>query len=78
HFEVLSLTGTVSPIRTHLHICLSDNEGPCIGGHVVSDLIVFTTMEILLGESTEHVLTRELDPKTGYYELVVNKHFESK
>ena len=33
HFEIISLTGTVSVNGSHLHICISDGEGKTIGGH---------------------------------------------
>lgn len=69
------MNGTITPKGTHLHICLTDNEGKAIGGHVIGDLIVFTTMEILLGEPTHHQLTRQMDEATGFNELVIkNTH----
>lgn len=73
HYEVLALNGTVSARGTHLHICLSDNNGGTIGGHVMGDLIVFTTMELMLGEPTDVVLSREDDAATGYDELTLKK-----
>ena len=73
HFEVLSLNGTICDDGTHLHIALSDEDGKVIGGHVVSDLVVHTTMEVVLGESLDAKLSREYDQKTGYNELVVKK-----
>ncbi|KAB7499125.1 Bifunctional protein GlmU [Armadillidium nasatum] len=73
HYEVLALNGTVSARGTHLHICLSDNNGGTIGGHVMGDLVVFTTMELMLGEPTDVVLSREDDAATGYDELTLKK-----
>ena len=34
-FEIVSLTGTVSTHGSHLHISISDGDGPTIGGHLV-------------------------------------------
>ena len=65
------MTGTISPSGTHLHACFSDVTGATLGGHVVSNLIVYTTMEVVLGEPTNLKLTREFDQETGYPELVV-------
>ncbi|XP_068231454.1 bifunctional protein GlmU-like [Palaemon carinicauda] len=73
NFEVLSMSGTVSKDGAHLHICLGDNNGATIGGHVMGDLKVFTTMELALCESTDVTLKREHDPETGYNELTVTK-----
>merc|ERR1712141_372371 len=53
HFEICSLVGTItndgSQLSSHLHTTLSRNDGSTVGGHVVSDMIVFTTAEIVLG-----------------------------
>ena len=46
HFEICSLVGTItndgSHLSSHLHTTLSRNDGSTVGGHVVSDMIVFT------------------------------------
>ncbi|RXG53141.1 hypothetical protein Avbf_15929 [Armadillidium vulgare] len=39
----------------------------------MGDLIVFTTMELMLGEPTDVVLSREDDAATGYDELTLKK-----
>ncbi|KAG7169640.1 bifunctional protein GlmU-like [Homarus americanus] len=74
HFEVLGMSGTISKGGTHLHICLSDEEGGTLGGHVMGDLVVFTTMEVALGEITDIKLSREYDSSTGFDELTVTKN----
>src|SRR6202012_5613204 len=33
HFEITSLTGTLSPDGNHLHISVANKEGVTIGGH---------------------------------------------
>ncbi|XP_037798125.1 bifunctional protein GlmU-like [Penaeus monodon] len=73
HFEVLGMSGTVGRGGTHLHISLSDHEGRAFGGHVMKDLVVFTTMEIALGEPADLVLDRSADAATGFDELTITK-----
>jgi len=72
-FEIVSLVGTISEKDVHLHICLSDKDGKCIGGHMKDKCIVATTAEIIIGESEDHTFLREFDKKTGYDELVVKE-----
>ncbi|KAG7316430.1 hypothetical protein KOW79_019971 [Hemibagrus wyckioides] len=74
-FEIVSLVGTLNP-EAHLHICLADKEGRTIGGHVLGDLEVFTTAEVILGEATDLNFTREMDSRTGFPELVIQKRQE--
>lgn len=72
HFEIVSLVGTLSGGESgHLHISLSDPEGHVIGGHVVGDLIVYTTAEVVIGDCTGAKFQREDDLETGYDELVI-------
>ncbi|XP_023147327.1 bifunctional protein GlmU-like isoform X2 [Amphiprion ocellaris] len=69
-FEIVSLVGTLNP-EAHLHISLADGEGRTIGGHVLGDLEVFTTAEVVVGEAVDLQFTREMDQQTGFPELVV-------
>ena len=69
--EILSLSGTVAPNGSHLHMALSTATGEVFGGHVAPGCIVRTTAEILLGLLTEWEFAREPDALTGYDELVV-------
>ena len=55
----------------HLHVCLSDAEGRTVGGHVMGDLEVFTTAEVVVGDAVDLQFTREMDERTGFPELVV-------
>lgn len=73
HFEIVSLTGTVSVNGSHLHIAVSDSTGKTIGGHLLDGNKVYTTAEIVIGESKEHVFTREKDGSTPWEELQVKK-----
>lgn len=69
-FEIVSLVGTLNP-DAHLHVCLSDTLGGTVGGHVLGDLEVFTTAEVVVGEAVDLQFTREMDEQTGFPELVV-------
>ena len=73
HFEILSLSGTISKNGSHLHICISDNEGKTIGGHLLDENIIFTTGEIVLQSSDEFLFVREPDEATGFKELKIKK-----
>lgn len=74
HFEIVSMTGTVSIHGSHLHVAISDGDGVTIGGHLVSGCRVYTTAEIVIAEFEDMVYTRELlENDSGYEELVVYK-----
>lgn len=68
-FEIISLTGTLSPSGPHLHISISDPSGAVFGGHLQDGSIIRTTAEIVAGELEDWEFTRELDPRTGFKEL---------
>jgi uncharacterized protein len=72
-FEIVSLTGTASVHGVHLHVCVSDSIGKTIGGHLLEESLVYTTAEIVLGESKELVFRRENDGSTPWLELQVQK-----
>ncbi|XP_078001063.1 bifunctional protein GlmU-like isoform X2 [Glandiceps talaboti] len=69
-FEIVSLVGTLSD-GGHLHVSLSDKTGKTVGGHVMGDLEVFTTAEIIIGQLPHVVFKREMDDRTGFKELTV-------
>jgi predicted DNA-binding protein with PD1-like motif len=71
HFEIVSLCGTVSKHGSHLHLAVSDADGRTIGGHLMPGCRVYTTAEIVLGESPAHVFTRAKDGTTPWAELQV-------
>uniref|UniRef100_A0A8D0DUD3 PPC domain-containing protein n=1 Tax=Salvator merianae TaxID=96440 RepID=A0A8D0DUD3_SALMN len=75
-FEIVSLVGTLNE-PAHLHICLSDKDGKTIGGHIMSQLEVFTTAEIVVGECNGLKFTREMDSSTGFPELVTSSCSET-
>ena len=70
--EIVSLTGTLGEDGLHLHIAVSDCDGVTIGGHVLAGCRVFTTVEIVLGVLTKAIFTREIDPVSGFKELVIS------
>jgi predicted DNA-binding protein with PD1-like motif len=73
HFEIVSLTGTVSVNGSHLHISISDSTGKTIGGHLLEGCKIYTTAEIVIGSTTAYELTRKKDGTTEWKELQVNE-----
>ena len=59
--------------RGHLHITLGDKDGHVVGGHVIGDLLVHTTAEVVLGECIDIKFSRVFDENTGFDELVIDK-----
>lgn len=73
HFEIVSLTGTLSVNGSHLHMAVSDSSGATIGGHLLDGNIVYTTAEIVIGTSDDLEFTREKDGTTPWQELQVKR-----
>ena len=73
HYEIVSLTGTVSTNGSHLHLSVSDSVGKTTGGHLLTGNLVYTTAEIIIGESKEWIFTREKDGSTPWEELQIKK-----
>ncbi len=72
HFEIVSMTGTVSTNGSHIHIAISDGDGVTIGGNLVSGCKIYTTAEIVLAVFEDVIYKRELlENDSGYEELVV-------
>jgi uncharacterized protein len=69
HFEIVSLVGTLSTAGCHLHICLSDNTGATIGGHLLEGCVIYTTAELVIANDQEFIFEREIDNETGWKEL---------
>ena len=79
HFEIVSMTGTVSTNGLHIHVSISDGDGVTIGGHLVPGCKIYTTAEIVLAVFEDVVYRRELlENDSGYEELMVYKKNESK
>ena len=71
--EIVSLNGTVSAQRCHLHIALSKEDMSTIGGHLCKGCIINTTCELIIAEIPEVYIDVEDDPETGYDELIFKK-----
>lgn len=71
--EIVSLMGTVSKDRCHLHIALSKEDMSTIGGHLCEGCIINTTCELIIAELPEVFIGIEDDPETGYDELIFRK-----
>ncbi|HEX9388621.1 MAG TPA: PPC domain-containing DNA-binding protein [Anaerolineales bacterium] len=71
HFEIVSMTGTVSIHGSHLHISISDEDGKTIGGHFESGCKIYTTAEIVIAVFNGVVYKREFAEDSGYDELTV-------
>ncbi len=69
HCEIVSMTGTVSEARCHVHIALSKEDLSTIGGHLVPGCVINTTCELVLME-TGFSYGVEFDPETGYDEII--------
>ena len=68
--EIVSLNGTVSAIRCHLHIALSREDLSTVGGHLVEGCIINTTCELVIGILDGWQIGTEYDVETGYDELI--------
>lgn len=73
HFEIVSITGTVSIHGSHLHIAISDGDGTTIGGHLESGCRIYTTAEIVMAVFNNVIYKREFAEDSGYDELVVHE-----
>lgn len=68
--EIVSLNGTVSERRCHLHIALSKEDLSTVGGHLMPGCIVNTTCELVVAELDGWRFDVEQDAQTGYDEIV--------
>ena len=69
--EIVSLMGTLSTARTHLHIALAREDLTVLGGHLMEGCIVKTTAEVVLLELDGVRFGAEWDGETGYDELAI-------
>lgn len=74
HCEIVSLNGTVSAKRCHIHIALSKENLCTIGGHLCPGCIINTTCELVIGELPNITYDLEEDSETGYDELIFQKY----
>ena len=71
--EILSLNGTVSMNRIHLHICVSDENLMTYGGHLEKGSVVNTTCELVILVLDEYEFDKIYDEETGYNELLIKE-----
>ena len=71
--EIVSLNGTVSEQRCHLHIALSREDLSTLGGHLCPGCIVNTTCELVLGVLDGWRYGQEQDAETGYDEITFER-----
>jgi len=72
-FEIVSLNGTLSLDGPHLHISLADSQGHVVGGHLLEGSLIHTTCELVIHTMPGVEFKRELDPETGFKELVIRE-----
>ncbi|HVY06626.1 MAG TPA: PPC domain-containing DNA-binding protein [Burkholderiales bacterium] len=70
-FEIVSLSGTISPNGVHLHLSIAGADGKTIGGHLVHGCTVYTTVELVVADLAGVRFARVPDPATGYKELSI-------
>lgn len=71
--EIVSLNGTVSAVRCHLHLALSKEDLSTVGGHLIPGCIINTTCELVLARLDGWRFGVEQDAQTGYDELVFHR-----
>lgn len=71
--EIISLNGTVSKHRVHLHASFSKEDLSVVGGHLVEGCIVNTTCELVILALDDFKFEKEFDESTGYNELKITK-----
>jgi uncharacterized protein len=71
HFEIVSLSGTVSVNGSHLHLAISDSTGKTIGGHLMDGCTIYTTAEIVLLSTDQVEFLRQQDGTTPWQELQI-------
>ncbi len=71
--EIVSVTGTVSAERLHLHISLSRENLSVFGGHLTEGCVIKTTAEVVLLELDGLRFGKVFDEETGYHELDIRE-----
>ncbi len=72
-YEIVSVTGTISPEESHVHLSVSDQDGTVIGGHLKMGSLVGVTAELVILVFDDVTYSREYEASTGYDMLVVKK-----
>ena len=69
-FEIVSLTGTVSAERLHLHISLAREDLSVLGGHLLEGCVVNTTAEVVPAGAGRRALFGRVRPRDRVYGAV--------
>ena len=75
--EIVSLNGTISARRCHLHIAFSREDLSTVGGHLMPGCIVNTTCELVAAELPGWRFDVEQDAQTGYDEIIFQQTQEA-
>jgi hypothetical protein len=78
NMELISLNGTVSKNRMHLHVSFSKKDLSVIGGHLKIGTIINTTCELIILELEDTEFNDRYDSSTGYNELEIRKYIKDK
>ena len=71
HLEIISVNGTISPEKCHLHICLSDGECNVWAGHLKEGTMIKKSADILIGFIEEFNNKRELITNKNFVEIFI-------
>lgn len=71
NFEIISINGTLSKNRIHLHVSYVDNDMNIYAGHLLNNNIVNTTLELAILKLNDRVFKSAYDNNTGYKELII-------
>ena len=71
--EIVSLMGTVSNERLHIHISLAKEDLSVVGGHMVEGCEVNTTCELVILELESYIFGKVFDETSGYNELMITR-----
>ena len=72
-YEIVSMMGTISNDKCHIHGSFSNVKGEVVGGHLCEGCIVNTTCELVIGILQDYDSERLYDEKTGYDEIVFRR-----
>jgi len=72
HFEIVSLTGTLSVHGSHYHISIADEKGQVYGAHLMEGCKVYTTAELVIGVIEGVSYQRTMCEESGYPELDIH------
>ncbi|KAI3382294.1 hypothetical protein SNEBB_011388 [Seison nebaliae] len=77
-YEVIAMSGFFTPRsdpKCHIHCSISDKNGKMVGGHVMADMIVHTTLEIELHLMSDiYNIKREYCPMSTFNEMTFKQN----